>query len=132
VWDAFQDISTHSEQWDGEKLVRTKHYQTHSENGRLCMDEPNLQQIPRQCTLRVSTERNGVAPRATLIARPGNVLLSADYKHLELRIAAHFSGDENLLNVFRRGGDPFKIIAAKWLNINEGTIKNIFRLFVAA
>lgn len=56
-----------------------------------------------------------VNPRQLLSAEPGYVLLSLDYSQIELRLMAHFSGDQRLLHILHQGGDVFKQVAAGWL-----------------
>ena len=72
--------------------------QTGTATGRLSSSNPNLQNIP------VRTEL-GREIRAAFVAGSGNVLLSADYSQIELRILAHFSEDPVLVDAFRRGED---------------------------
>ena len=72
--------------------------QTGTATGRLSSSNPNLQNIP------VRTEL-GRQIRAAFVAGPGNILLSADYSQIELRILAHFSEDPVLVEAFRRGED---------------------------
>ena len=78
--------------------VHTSFSQTGSVTGRLASSEPNLQNIPIRSEL-------GREIRKGFIASPGNVLLSVDYSQIELRILAHMSGDEAMLNAFRAGQD---------------------------
>src|SRR5690348_13005943 len=72
--------------------------QTGTATGRLSSSNPNLQNIP------VRTEL-GREIRAAFVAGSGNILLSADYSQIELRILAHFSEDPVLVESFRRGED---------------------------
>lgn len=72
--------------------------QTGTATGRLSSSDPNLQNIPIRTEL-------GRGIRAAFVADPGKVLLSADYSQIELRIMAHFSGDEVLIEAFRQGED---------------------------
>jgi DNA polymerase-1 len=86
--------------------VHTSFNQTGVETGRLSSTNPNLQNIP------VRTEI-GREIRRAFVAEPGNLLLSADYSQVELRILAHISGDEYLLAAFARGEDIHASAAAK-------------------
>ncbi len=78
--------------------LHTSFSQTGTATGRLSSSDPNLQNIP------VRTEL-GRQIRAAFVAEPGQVLLSADYSQIELRILAHFSDDPVLIEAFREGQD---------------------------
>ena len=72
--------------------------QTVAATGRLSSSDPNLQNIPIRTEL-------GRQIRAAFVAEKGNVLLSADYSQIELRVMAHFSKDPVLVEAFRNGED---------------------------
>jgi DNA polymerase-1 len=78
--------------------LHTSFGQAGSATGRLSSSDPNLQNVP------VRTEL-GRQIRAAFIARPGWQMLSGDYSQIELRLLAHFSGDRELVDAFRRGED---------------------------
>jgi DNA polymerase-1 len=78
--------------------VHTSFNQAVAATGRLSSSDPNLQNIP------VRTEL-GREIRRAFVAEPGCVLISADYSQIELRVLAHLSGDEALVDAFRRGED---------------------------
>lgn len=84
------------------------------------MHEPNLQNVPKD----FNSEDNSfvISVRMAFIPFEGNVLLSADYCQLELRILAHFSKDPILCNILCKEGDIFKNIAAAWNNISEDKV----------
>ncbi len=74
--------------------------------GRLSATRPNVQNIPIRTP-------EGVRIREAFVAAEGDVLLSADYSQVELRILAHYSGDESLIEAFRRGEDIHRRTAAE-------------------
>jgi DNA polymerase-1 len=83
---------------DEQDRVHTQFNQTVTATGRLSSSNPNLQNIP-------VGEIAGLNLRRAFVAAPGHRLLSADYSQIELRVMAHFSGDENLLQAFAAGLD---------------------------
>jgi DNA polymerase-1 len=85
--------------------VHTSFNQTGSVTGRLASSDPNLQNIPTRTDL-------GRRVRQSFIASPGMLLLSVDYSQIELRIVAHMSGDEAMLNAFHAGEDIHAATAA--------------------
>ena len=78
--------------------VHTSFNQNVAATGRISSTEPNLQNIPTRTPL-------GREIRKAFVASPGNVLVGADYSQIELRLLAHFSGDEAMIENFQRGGD---------------------------
>ncbi len=80
--------------------------QTIAATGRISSSEPNLQNIP------VRTEM-GREIRRAFIAKPGFVLVDADYSQIELRLLAHLSGDEAMCDAFSRGQDIHARTAAE-------------------
>jgi DNA polymerase-1 len=79
--------------------VHTTYNQTITTTGRLSSTEPNLQNIP------IRMELGRKIRRAFVPSEPDWLILAADYSQIELRILAHMSGDEKLLNAFREGED---------------------------
>ena len=84
--------------------------QTEARTGRLSSDNPNLQNIP------IRTEM-GSKLRAYFVAKPGCVLVDADYSQIELRILAHVTGDEHMQQAFLSGEDIHRSTAARIYNL---------------
>jgi DNA polymerase I len=91
---------------DAEARVHTTFNQVGTATGRLSSTNPNLQNIP------IKTEL-GREIRAAFIAAPGNLLISADYSQIELRLMAHFSEDSLLVRAFAEGQDIHTLTAAE-------------------
>lgn len=94
------------------RRLHTSFNQAVTATGRLSSSEPNLQNIP------IRTEE-GRKIREAFIPSPGCVLLSADYSQIELRILAHFSRDQHLLDAFHAGGDVHRQTAAEMYNLPQ-------------
>ena len=86
--------------------IHTSYNQAVTATGRLSSSNPNLQNIPIR-------DENGKEVRRAFIPEPGCEFFSADYSQIELRIMAHLSGDENMLEAFREGHDIHRATAAK-------------------
>jgi DNA polymerase I len=100
--------------------VHTCFNQAVAATGRLSSSDPNLQNIP------IKTEL-GREIRGAFIAEPGNVLISADYSQIELRVLAHMAGDETLIEAFRTGQDIHDQTALKVFGPNSGMDKHRLR-----
>lgn len=85
--------------------IHTSFNQTATATGRLSSSDPNLQNIP------VKGEW-GRRMREAFISGEGNVILSADYSQIELRILAHLSGDEDMIDAFRNDEDIHSRVAS--------------------
>ena len=92
------------------KRVHTSYQQAVTSTGRLSSTEPNLQNIP------IKTEE-GRKIRQAFIAEPGNIIISADYSQIELRIMAHLSEDTNLTRAFKEGLDVHASTASEIFSI---------------
>lgn len=86
--------------------IHTTFNQTITATGRLSSTEPNLQNIPVRMEL-------GRLIRKVFIPKEGCVLVDADYSQIELRVLAHMSGDENLIEAYRQAEDIHRITASK-------------------
>ena len=89
--------------------VHTNYAQAVAVTGRLSSNDPNLQNIPIRTA-------EGRRVREAFIAPPGQVIVSADYSQIELRIMAHISGDAGLTHAFAAGLDVHKATAAEVFN----------------
>jgi DNA polymerase-1 len=87
--------------------VHTSFNQTIAATGRLSSSDPNLQNIP------IRTEIGRSIREAFIPGRKGNLIMSADYSQIELRVMAHISGDEGLAEAFRNNEDVHATTAAK-------------------
>ena len=90
--------------------LHTTFNQAGAATGRLSSSAPNLQNIPTRSAL-------GREIRRAFIAPPGRVLVGADYSQIELRVMAHLSGDENLIEAFARGEDVHASTARRVFNL---------------
>lgn len=82
----------------GGATVHTSFNQTITATGRLSSTDPNLQNIPARSD-------QGKLLRSMFVPRDGNVLIDADYRQIELKLLAHFSGDPKMIEAFNNGGD---------------------------
>ncbi|EZQ02183.1 DNA polymerase I [Acinetobacter sp. Ver3] len=97
--------------------VHTSYHQALTATGRLSSTDPNLQNIPIR-------EEIGRQIRKAFVAPEGRVLLAADYSQIELRLMAHFSQDEALVDAFNHGQDVHRRTAAEVLNIALDDVTN--------
>ena len=96
--------------------VHTCFNQAVAATGRLSSSDPNLQNIPIRTEL-------GREIRRAFVADPGHVLISADYSQIELRVLAHLSQDETLIEAFRAGDDIHDQTALKVFGPRAGSTR---------
>ena len=97
--------------------IHTSFNQTITATGRLSSSDPNLQNIPIR-------GEDGKEIRKAFVPEPGCLFFSADYSQIELRVMAHLSQDENMIEVFREGKDLHAATAA---NIYKKPIEEVTR-----
>ncbi|MCK5586223.1 DNA polymerase I, partial [Candidatus Bipolaricaulota bacterium] len=100
--------------------IHSSFHQTSTATGRLSSSAPNLQNIPTR------TEIGGRIRRA-FIAAPGSLLLAADYSQIELRLLAHFSEDEGLIEGFNSGMDLHRLTASHVFGLPESEVTDQLR-----
>ncbi len=97
--------------WIGEEQrIHSRFQQTVTATGRLSSVDPNLQNIPVRMEL-------GRAIRRVFVPEKGNIFIDADYSQIELRILAHMSGDQRLIEAYHSGEDIHRITASQFFHI---------------
>ena len=106
--------------------IHTSYDQTGTTTGRLSSSEPNLQNIPIRSDV-------GAQIRAAFISDPSHErLLTADYSQIEMRIMAHLSGDEGLIEAFKSGEDLHRFVGAKVFGVDPVDVTPAMRSKVKA
>jgi len=95
---------------DADGRIHTTFNQVGTATGRLSSTNPNLQNIPTRTAI-------GREIRAAFIASPGNLLMSADYSQIELRLLAHYSQDALLVKAYQTGQDIHTLTASEVFGI---------------
>jgi DNA polymerase-1 len=106
--------------------VHTTYVQTGSQTGRLSSTDPNLQNIP------VRTEESRRIRSAFEVGEGYESLLTADYSQIEMRIMAHLSGDEGLIEAFNSGEDLHRFVGARVFGVDPGDVTAAMRTKVKA
>ncbi|MBN1825909.1 MAG: DNA polymerase I [Candidatus Eisenbacteria bacterium] len=101
--------------------IHTSFNQTVTATGRLSSSDPNLQNIP------IRTAPGRKIRRAFIAGGSDRIILSLDYSQIELRILAHFSGDEALIRDFREGTDIHRRTAATLFGLDESEVSGEMR-----
>ncbi len=102
------------------RRIHTTFNQAVAATGRLSSSDPNLQNIPIRTPVGREIRKGFVAPE-------GALLLTADYSQIELRILAHFSGDEVFVRAFREGKDVHRETAAVIFGVSAGEVGGAMR-----
>ncbi|HDL5210832.1 TPA: DNA polymerase I [Mannheimia haemolytica] len=95
--------------------VHTSYNQAVTATGRLSSSDPNLQNIPIR-------NEEGRRIRQAFVAREGHKIVAADYSQIELRIMAHLSNDEGMINAFAEGKDIHRATAAEIFGVELGEV----------
>ncbi len=101
--------------------VHTSFNQTVTATGRLSSSDPNVQNIP------VRTAEGRKIRRAFIAGGKDKLLVSADYSQIELRVLAHLSGDERLIEAFQKGADIHRFTASLIFNVDEKEVTDSMR-----
>jgi len=100
--------------------IHTSFHQTVTATGRLSSSEPNLQNIPTRTEI-------GGRIREAFVAPKGSTLVAADYSQIELRLLAHFSEDDRLIEAFREGLDLHRLTASVVFGLPEDEVPDMLR-----
>jgi len=100
--------------------IHSSFHQTSTATGRLSSSDPNLQNIPTRTEL-------GDRIRGAFIAAPGHQFIAADYSQIELRLLAHFSEDEGLIDAFASGLDLHRLTASHVFGLPESEVTDQLR-----
>lgn len=100
--------------------IHTTFHQTITATGRLSSAEPNLQNIPIRMEL-------GRLIRKVFLPREGCVFLDADYSQIELRVLAHMSADENLIQAYKEAQDIHRMTASQVFHIPFDEVTDVQR-----
>ncbi|QCB93488.1 DNA polymerase I [Cellulomonas shaoxiangyii] len=106
--------------------IRTTFQQTIAATGRLSSADPNLQNIP------IRTEAGRQIRRAFVVGPGYETLLTADYSQIEMRIMAHLSGDEGLIDAFRSGEDLHSYVGSRVFDVPTDEVTAAMRSKIKA
>jgi len=106
--------------------IHTTYVQTGSQTGRLSSTDPNLQNIP------IRTEESKLIRAAFEVGAGYETLLTADYSQIEMRIMAHLSGDEGLIEAFNTGEDLHRFVGARVFGVEPAEVTPAMRTKVKA
>ena len=109
-----------------DRRIHTTYVQTGSQTGRLSSTDPNLQNIP------VRTEESRRIRAAFEVGEGYETLLTADYSQIEMRIMAHLSGDEGLIEAFNTGEDLHRFVGARVFGVEPEDVTSLMRTKVKA
>lgn len=121
-----QIIETLEKGIEADGRIHTTYDQTGSSTGRISSNDPNLQNIP------VKTEIGREVRSAFEKGAEFETLLTADYSQIEMRIMAHLSGDEGLIEAFNSGEDLHRFVGARIFSVDPSEVTPTMRTKVKA
>jgi len=109
-----------------DRRIHTTYIQTIAATGRLSSTDPNLQNVP------IRTEEGRRIREVFVVGEGYESLMSADYSQIEMRIMAHLSGDEGLIEAFRTGEDLHRFVGARVFHVEPDDVTAAMRSKVKA
>jgi DNA polymerase-1 len=106
--------------------IHTNYVQTGTSTGRLSSENPNLQNIP------IKSERGREIRDAFIVGEGYETLLTADYSQIEMRIMAHLSEDEGIIEAFKSGEDLHRFVGARIFGVKPEEVTSSMRATVKA
>jgi DNA polymerase I len=106
--------------------IHTTYMQTIAATGRLSSTDPNLQNIP------IRTDEGRRIREVFVVGAGYECLLTADYSQIEMRIMAHLSGDEGLIEAFRSGEDLHRFVGARVFGVEPADVTSAMRSKIKA
>ncbi|GAA2162900.1 DNA polymerase I [Pedococcus bigeumensis] len=106
--------------------IHTTYQQTIAATGRLSSTDPNLQNIP------IRTDEGRRIREVFIVGEGYESLMSADYSQIEMRIMAHLSGDEGLIEAFRSGEDLHRFVGSRVFSVEPEDVTSAMRSKVKA
>lgn len=106
--------------------IHTNYVQTGTSTGRLSSESPNLQNIP------IKSERGREIRDAFVVGNGFETLLTADYSQIEMRIMAHLSEDEGIIEAFKTGEDLHRFVGARIFGVEPSEVTSAMRSKVKA
>ena len=121
-----QIVETISKAVGPDQRIHTTYVQTGTSTGRLSSENPNLQNIP------VRSDRGRLIRDAFIVGEDFETLLTADYSQIEMRILAHLSQDEGLIEAFKSGEDLHKFVGSRIYGVPPAEVTGAMRSKVKA
>jgi DNA polymerase-1 len=121
-----QIVETISKAVSEDGRIHTTYVQTGTSTGRLSSENPNLQNIP------VRSDRGRLIRDAFIVGKDYETLITADYSQIEMRILAHLSQDEGLIEAFKSGEDLHKFVGSRIYGVPPAEVTGAMRSKVKA